>query len=424
MNRSDDEALAHGDEPERSSTEVGLGLTRRRLLAQSAQATAVAAAAAAGIVRPAQAAPSPEGLFLNPFNKLSAHHRPVGLGMLGRDAIDNPDAYYGIPGTTGPATRGRMSIVTSVRLQGPVGLKWNYWVSPTDPYRTIERAFNSLPGPKPPATLPFTCRMPQGVVYPPEPNPPQDCNVFFYPRNGDQIDLGDLFNQFKYNGRTAQHRYSYGLGKLDTMEVADGWGRGTSASKIRWPSCCLRYSDLAPANPGPINHCLNVLATRKGVEGSRHVLGKTRVWPSYGVDTSSSNANENMGDIPYGTRFVIRWQDRGLRDSLGLTARGKVLFDCLLHYGFYVLDGANQGGENGGGYVGFRTDEAPTATGDWPWTMKEEVRIALGKLVKLCWPVRNVRTYSFDNEIHSDGLPYASGGGPLGPGSINTAWDA
>jgi hypothetical protein len=131
-----------------------------------------------------------------------------------------------------------------------------------------------------------------------------------------------------------------------------------------------------------------------------------------------------MGDIPYGTRFVIRWQDRGLRDSLGLTARGKVLFDCLLHYGFYVLDGAPQGGENGGAYIGFRTDQAPTANGDWPWTMKEEVRIALGKLVALCWPVRNVRSYSFDNEIHSDGLPYASGGGPLGPGSINTAWNA
>ena len=87
------------------------------------------------------------------------------------------------------------------------------------------------------------------------------------------------------------------------------------------------------------------------------MLGKASVWPAYGVDSSSTNSNENLGDIPYGTRFVIRWQDRGLRNALGLTPRGLRLFDCLLHYGFYVLDGANHGGANNGGLIGFRTDQ-------------------------------------------------------------------
>jgi hypothetical protein len=187
----------------------------------------------------------------------------------------------------------------------------------------------------------------------------------------------------------------------------------------------LRYHELAPANPAPITHCLNVVATRKGVSGSAHVLGKTKVWPAYTMDSSATNANENLGDIPYGTRFVIRWQDRQLRDSstLKLSGRGKVLFDCLLNYGFYVLDGSNEGGVNGRGLFGFRTDQAPTATGDWPKPLKDEVVSALRKLVPLCWPVRYVRSLSAESEIHSNGLPSASGGGPIGPGVINSAWD-
>ena len=183
MHRSDDEDLAHGDRPERSSTEFGSGLTRRRLLAQSAQATAIAAATATGIVRPAQAAPSPESLFLNPFNKFSAHHRPVGRGIPGRDANNNPDVYYGIPGTTGPATRGRMAIVTTINLQGPVGNKFNHWVSPGPiPIEQSRRHSTHYRAPNRQRRCRLRAGLPEGAVYPPEPDPPQDCNIFFYPR--------------------------------------------------------------------------------------------------------------------------------------------------------------------------------------------------------------------------------------------------
>ncbi len=402
------------------------GMTRRHLLATSAQATAMLAGAAGGFVLPSAASASPTQLIRNPFNKLSAHHRPVGLGLPGKDAVDNPDAYYGIPGTAGPATRGRMANVTSVTLQGAVGIKFLREVAPTDPYRTIGKAPNSLPGPKPPPNLPFTLRMPTTGPYPPELATPQDCNIFLYPRDGLATDIGDLFNQFRYNDRQAQHHYAYGLAGLDHTGEPDGGGRGTSASKVRWPSSILCYDEIASATPGAITHCLNVLATRKNTHHEAQVLGKRRVWPAYGMDSSSTNGTENLGDIPYGTRFVIRWRDRALRDSsgLGLNARGKVLFDCLLYYGFYVLDGSNEGGPNGGGKIGFRVDQAPTATGDWPWLLKKEVTEILAKLVPLCWPVRSVRPDGFETEIHSNGLPYASGGGPLGPGSLNSAWDA
>ena len=176
--------------------------------------------------------------------------------------------------------------------------------------------------------------------------------------------------------------------------ATDGGHLGTSASKVRWPSSMLRYHELAPVNPAPITHCLNVVATRKGVSGSAHVLGKRKVSPADTMDSSAINATENLGDMPYGTRFVIRWQDHQLRDSstLKLSARGKMLFDCLLYHGFYVLDGSNEGGVNGGGLIGFRTDQAPMATGDWPKPLKDEVVGALRKLVPLCWPVRYVRS--------------------------------
>ena len=315
-----------------------------------------------------------------------------------------------------------MANVTSVNLQGAVGIKFTHQVSARDPFRLIGRASNSLPG----SALPFSCRMPAGVVYPPELPEPKDCNVYFYPRDGLRQDMGDLFNQFRYRDSRAQHHRAYGLGGLDHGGATDGGDAGTSASKLRWPSSMLRYHELAGANPAPITHCLNVLATRKNAPAAAHILAKRRVWPAYSIDSSARQPGENLGDIPYGTRFVIRWQDRGLRNNsaLNLTARGRALFDCLLYYGFYVVDGANGPGVNGGGLIGFRHDQAPTPTGEWPKPLKDEVVGALRRLVPLCWPVRYVRSEAFESEMHNNGLPYASGGGPIGPGARNSAWDA
>ncbi len=52
----------------------------------------------------AETQPTVQDLFLNPFNKWSAHHRPIGAG-----------AQKGIPGTTGTASRGRIGNMASVR---------------------------------------------------------------------------------------------------------------------------------------------------------------------------------------------------------------------------------------------------------------------------------------------------------------------
>jgi hypothetical protein len=398
--------------------------------------------------RPTRRVPSAASLLLNPFNKLSAHHRPVGRGTSGNEADLNPLNYYGIPGTSpGTTTRGRLSIITQIEVGGgSVGVKYHHYVRGTDPSREV--VFNAASDSN--INLPFTQRMPDPnsaeFVYPTEPTNPADANVLLYPRNGQSVDIGDLYHEFQRVGAgsagsplpRANLRRPYGLLGLDYVNAADpaGWEQGSSASRLRWPGVMLRYHEMSPANPAPINHCLHVWVTRKTnspdpLRPQWHVLGKTRVWPAQGTDSTSGNADENLGDIPYGTRCVIRYQDRGLRNSLDLTARGLVLFDCLLRYGFYVADGGSYvSGADDGGVICFRTDHGPAnapsgnTDGRWPQGLRDELVTEFGKLLPYCYPVRYQRSLATEDELHTDGLPYASGGGPLYADAPNTAWDA
>lgn len=199
---------------------------------------------------------------------------------------------------------------------------------------------------------------------------------------------------------------------------------------MRWPSGVVRGFEINPENPAPIRHCFQCTATRHSrpdnksspkAPASRHVLGKTFVWPAYGTDGGADSPTVNLGDIPYGTRLVIRRQDFGRRDTLGLSARGLVLFDMFCYYGMYVVDGQGQyDAKNDGAVIQIRCDQniAKAAA--------EDVNAQLMKILPLLWPVRNPRPLDRETEIFpGNGLPYAGGGGPLDPAkSINTAWDA
>ncbi len=359
-------------------------------------------------------------LLAVPFEKSAANHRPVGRGLPGADAVNNPSVYYGIPGTTGPATRGRMTMVTTVLLPGPVGIKFHRPVERSDPLVTVQRNPDTSS-----ATLPFACRVPESAPYPPETPKLTDSNVLLYPRDGGGEDIGDLFYSARFvSENRATLRRQYGLAGTDTGDGADGLDQGSSASRLRWPSSMLRFDELRRDDPGPIRHCLNVLATRKTAPPETHILAKHWVWPAYGRDSTAGNLDENLGDIPYGTRFVIRWIDRNLRNNLGLSTRGLRLFDCLLHYGFYVVDGTPEAGAGGGSSITFRTDQGSGGRGEWPEPMRSEVIDQLSKLVPLCWPVRNVRPLDRETEVWTDGMAYASGGGPLYPDTASTAWNA
>lgn len=386
-------------------------------------------------------------LLANPFGFAAAHHRPVGLGRAGKRADLNPTEYYGVPGTTGVGTRGRMAQVTKILFgSGSVGLKFFHLVEPTDPLiHIITHDTSGIT-----TNLPFDFLAPtpggaRNIIYPNEPLNPADANVGFYPRDGGIADLMDIMNEFQYVGRHAKRRVTYGLLGLDTAE--GGGSAGLSASDLRWPSTICRWADLAATNPGPIRHCLSVLATRITAPPSTHVLGRTKVWPAYGMDNNATSGVNNSGDIPYGCRFAIRWQDRQIRDSttanpiadgdgvmraLNLTPRGKVLFDCLLHYGFLVLDGTPEfdGTPTApiGGSITFRCENAPAgagfADGRWPTDVRDDCTAAVRALVPFCWPLRYGRSLTTEDELHTDGLYYAAGGGPLYGGIQNIAWNA
>jgi hypothetical protein len=359
----------------------------------------------------------------NPYNKMSAHHRPVGAGVTGKRADLNPGEYYGLPGTSVvPGTRGRMANVTAINLPGPVGIKFRHKVVAGDTLTTI----GLQPDSNPDGSIPFSLKIPLGATYPPGVEADdKDNNVLFWPRNGISTPgaLVDYFNQFVVEGGySARYRREYNLDELDYQGDGDLQDKGAGASRMRWPSSMLLYDEWSPASPGPIRHCIHCLGSRVGIPNSQQLLGRDSFWPSHGTD--SMDANSNNGDVPYGTRFVIRWQDRNLRGSLGLSARGLRLFDLLLGFGYYVLDGGNEAGPSGGCKIDFRTDQGQESNGAWAPAIKQDMIDQLTILVPLCWPVRNIRSLATESEVWSDGLPYASGGGPLYSDVYNSAYDA
>jgi hypothetical protein len=141
-------------------------------------------------------------------------------------------------------------------------------------------------------------------------------------------------------------------------------------------------------------------------------------YPAWDTDRPLQ-ADENQGDIPYGTRIAIRWQDRGLRETLGLSALGKVLFDTFLYYGCALIDGQGQV-QNGKAVLQLRVDNALAENK----SKVAAVDAALAKLLPHLWPVFSARKHHESDPRHSDGLIYVGGGGPLGPGAINSAYDA
>ena len=360
--------------------------------------------------------PADHDLFVNPYNRLSAHHRPVGAG-----------AEYGVPGTTGEGTRGRIAVVTRISLSmAPATKKYIHRVAPADPLRTVTfsgEAAGSGGG----RGLPVTLRMPADAPYP---TTGEDRNVVLWPRDGGTVDLCTMFYGYDHRASTARYAKSWPFSGLDVTDGSDDFDAGSGASRMRWPAGVLRGFEINPESPAPIRHAFQATATRHSnpdnrkspkAPATRHVLAKTHVWPAYGTDAGASNPAANLGDIPYGTRLVIRRQDFDQKEKLRLSARGRVMFDTLCYYGMYLVDGQGQyDAERNGAVIQQRCDHAVTREA------AEDVNAQLMKILPLLWPVRNPRPLDRETEIFpADGLPYAGGGGPLDPRhSVNTAWDA
>lgn len=342
-----------------------------------------AADASLPVVRWPAGQPSPRDLLANPFNRFSAHHRPIGNG-----------AVYGIL-ENGVRTRGRLAVITEISLAPATGIKYLNRVRADDPMQEV--AWNDSHGQVRRSNLPFTLRIPVDAAIPPY-EPGSDNDALFFPRNGDSADdQADLFFGF-YRNPTGQ--YSASIHKSYSLQGTDVGG-GTSASRLKFPSGVLRGFELVDRLP--IRHALQVAVSRKG-NGAYHILAKTWRWPALGTDGNAAQAGNNLGDIPYGTRAAIRPQDAGLRETLGLSEVGKLLFDAHLYYGVLVVDGTSAAPT--GARWHYRRDQ------DIPSDLKQEVEAQLRLIVPLLWPI--------DNTVEDE--EFAGGGKSLG--GINTAWDA
>jgi len=429
---------------------------------------------------PAVDAPSPDAtpvadgsvetdLFRNPFDRLSTHHRPVGAGatygippsILKRD-LDDPAVEYS-PGR--PGSRGRLAIVKDFRITGSTStlkLLWQYqstWSEHTTEWQEIGTAPDTDEyGGGSGKNLPVTIMMPapSQAPYPPDFG---DNEIFTFGGDRDRPTLAYVFAQYMLTprnpailargNRSARAVQIYPLDGPDVQSSASSpgdWGPG--AIDWRHPGGFLRRDELDLDNPRPIRHVLNLTATRHDGEGAvavEHILSRTVTYPAWNTDSNAEESRliagvphpNNQGDIPYGTRIVIRKEDRILRDSttanpvpspvdgrvyaLDLSPIGKRLFDAFVYYGAIICDGQGQH-VDGGGVLQLRVEEGPVVTSS---AGREAVNRQLKKLIPLLWPIFNVRTHFSETEIFAgDGLPYVGGGGPLDPDeSVNTAYD-
>jgi len=387
--------------------------------------------------------PPESDLFLNPFNKDSAHHRPIGAkveyGIPGGAEFktfepDNPS--YTASGPLNDRSELAARIGQFVCGRSNQGRKWLYRVSSSDPDHTI--AITGEPA--------VTIKMPAGDTaqggnepfYPPVPPAGGDFTVGFYRRDGSAADLLDMFTDFDYANRKASAHGSYPLAGLDTGEQP---GYYKSAAHLRWPGTVLRGHEINGADPGPILHALNCTATRKNLPYSAHILNRQVVWPAWGVDaTANENSakfdpTHNHGFMPYGTRLAIRLVDRDevLSHLPAANKRGRAIVDVLTFYGVYIVDGHGEpaASDPDKGKLQLRIDglvgKDPNGA-EIPGVV-DDIDEALGLSLSYLYPVRNPRPHdSNGDERYSNGLCYAGGGGPLDPGrperSQNTAYDA
>ena len=271
----------------------------------------------------AAACTTPKDPFLNPFNKNSAHHRPVGSGAL-YAAANHPSTSSWLKNT------GR-----SININ--VGAPWGVSVAKTDasdPLRTIGAVSlkcNKVDG------FPKTIRMPKEGFPIKVSNGCTDGVVVIY--DGVQK-VPHQIRQYNWNGGKPLG------GQYKTWSI-NGLGHGTrpgdrlgtSASGVAALFGVLRGDEIN--NPSKkVEHALQMALPRKPSQCAM-LLSRQVVLPAVGGDGSMNSPGNNLGNIPYGALMALPPPAKGgpNLDALGLSARGKRLAEAVRDYGIYVVDG-------------------------------------------------------------------------------------
>jgi hypothetical protein len=317
-------------------------------------------------------------LFYNPYNKNSAHHRPIGTG-----------ATYA--SSTHAATRDWLK---TDRFQVNNGSPWGTTVvavESTDPILRIaaEAHCDNVIG------LPLDVRLPAGglpiIVKMNHAGCPDGVVVVYDRVTGTPHHL----RQFDWNGgRPTAGQYKTfdmrGLGH----GTRPGQRMGTSASGVTGLFGVLRGHELS--TPGhKIEHALRMGLPRK--PGCNIMLSRQIVAPATTGDRNASRDGYNTGNIPYGALLAIP-QSVNIH-ALGLSEVGVRLAEAMQNYGVYVTDGSGC------------TAGAIEADQEVTFAMRRTFR---GDSRKIHPHVRMV----LNNDLSQ---PVAGGGAPLAP---NCAFDS
>jgi hypothetical protein len=318
--------------------------------------------------------------FYNPFNKDSAHHRPIGTGATYVSENDRVTRDW---------------LASASRFVFNVGIPHGRSVakndSKTDPRVTVVQRHDTS-GLGLPVAIPL-----QDGRFETHGDGQWDSEVVIYDRHQDEI---FELRKWNWNGGSpqAQRRWRWDIKGLG-HGTKQGEALGNSAAGTAGLFGLLRGWEIN--QPGQkIGHALHMAAARIG-DSCPHVLSREVVYPATNRDLGWDDPKNNRGHAPYGALFAIPPEDKGgpNLDSLGLSEPGRRLAEALRDYGVYVVDGV------GCGTAAIRVDQH----------MSESVRQQLLKdSYEIYKHMRMVR--------NNDGnLPVAGGGTPLAP---NTAIDA
>jgi hypothetical protein len=264
--------------------------------------------------------------FLNPFNKNSAHHKPIGTGAIYAPVTDERHLDF--------AHFGRFGI--------NVGSPWgNYAVRLDEPgvMVTVNKKEADANG------LPATVPMPAGGVVLDSDEADNQIVVFDMNTGGRMHHVRGY--QWRSGNPVGMQYRSYAFNSLG-HGVRDGDRIGTTASGVAAPFGILRGYEAN--TPGvPIQHALQMIGPRRdgpACPNVRHMLGRTHILPAVSMDGNALTVDEyNLGSIPYGTLFAIPPESKGgpRLESLGLSEPGLRLARAIRDYGIYLIDGGGCG---------------------------------------------------------------------------------
>lgn len=257
----------------------------------------------------AAACTASKDLFVNPFNKDSAHHRPIGTGA--QYASDSDPTTIAL----------RRAGFNNINSDNGWGLNI-YRATASDPVKTVTNA-----GPYNGGIFPVTLHIPGNVqngnvadsvvvIYD---EPTKTAHEFFYWR----------WNNGKPTA--AIHRVYSATSKGHTQP--GGAIVGTSASGMSTAFGILRGAEFN--TPGiKIQHALQMAVDARGSCGM--MLGQKIVWPASSKDGFCSKAGNCTGPLSYGSLLAI---PPGVNvTKLGLSEPGARLAQALKEYGVYVVD--------------------------------------------------------------------------------------